>query len=165
MKTQTQAVQALLAGALPIIAAAGDYAAADILSESTSAGSAYTFTGLAESDGGGIICRAVVNLSVAAATTRLRLWLFTANPSASALNDNAALSIVAADRLKQIGFIDFPALVNIGTISFAQNTDIRLPFQTAAGVGVLYGILQTLDAFTNESASMTLRLELQSIRI
>ncbi len=151
-------------GGANIIAAAGDYAAGDVLSDSTSAGVAWLFTGLARVSGGtGTIYNAEINCSVDALVPRFRLWLFNSDPSNSVRNDNAAKSIVAADRSKLIGYIDFPAMIDIGTVSYAQNQDSRVGF-TASGSANIYGILETLDAFTNETASMTIQIRLQAIQ-
>lgn len=143
------------------IAAAGDYTAGDILSNSTSAGVAWRFVDAARVSGGsGIIFNAEIHGSVAALVPRFRLWLFNSNPSGSTLNDNAAKSIVIADGTKLVGYIDFPAMINVGTASFTQNVDSRVGF-TASGSADLWGILETLDAFTNETASMTINIRLQ----
>lgn len=151
-------------GGANIIAAAGDYAAGDVLSDSTSAGVAWLFTGLARVSGGsGTIYNAEVNCSVDALVPRLRLWLFNSDPTNSVRNDNAAKSIVAADRSKLIGYIDFPAMIDIGTVAYAQNQESRVGF-VASGSANIYGILETLDAFTNESASMTVQIRLQAIQ-
>jgi len=153
-------IEGTVAGA-NTIAAAGDYAAGDVLSDSTSAGVAWRFVNAARVSGGaGIVFNAEINCSVDALVPRFRLWLFNSDPSNSVRNDNAAKSIVAADRAKIIGFIDFPAMIDIGTVSFAQNTESRVGF-TASGSADIWGILETLDAFTNESASMTINIRLQ----
>ncbi len=52
-------------------------------------------------------------------------------------------------------------MIDIGTVSFTQNTDTRLGF-VASGSADIYGILETLDAITNESASMTIQIRLQA---
>jgi hypothetical protein len=151
-------------GGATTIAAAGDYAANDILSDSTSAGVAWLFTGLARYSGGtGTIYRANITGSVDALVPRLRLWLFNANPSGSTLNDNAAFSIAAADRTKILGYIDFPAMIDAGAVSYTQNITDRLGF-AAVGSANIYGILQTLDAFTNEAASMTVTITLFAVQ-
>lgn len=151
-------------GGATTIAAAGDYTAGDILSNSTSVGAAWLFTGLARTSGGsGTIYNAEIECSVDTLTPRFRLWLFNSNPSNSVLNDNAAKSIVAADRSKIIGYIDFPAMIDIGTVSYTQNQDSRVGF-VASGSADIYGILETLDAITNESASMTLQIRLQAVQ-
>lgn len=147
-------------GGATTIAAAGDYAANDIISNDAAAGVAWLFTGLARVSGGtGTVYRANITGSVDALVPRLRLWLFNSDPSNSTRNDNAAFSIDAADRTKIIGYIDFPAMADAGGISYTQNITDRLGF-AASGSANVYGILQTLDAFTNESAGMTVTIGL-----
>lgn len=152
-------VQATLAGATPgVLAAAGDYAANDVLSgdADNTEGVAWIVPSIGiRSGGSGWIVKVVATFSVDALVPRLRLWLFNANPSASELDDNAAFTIAAADRTKLLGYIDLPALADAGAVSAAQTIDIRQHFKCAADSASLYMIVQTLDAFTNESAGMT----------
>ena len=156
-------VQGTVAGATAI-AAAGDYAANDILSDSTSAGVSWLFSNLARISGGsGIVTRAVVTCSVEAFAPRLRLWLFNTTPTTTSLNDNVAFSLDADDRTKVIGYLDFPAMADAGEVSYAQNVDVRLALK-AVGSAHIYGVLQTLDAITNESAGMTITLELHILQ-
>lgn len=155
-------IAATLNGAAPVIAAAGDYAANDVLSDDADNGEghAWLFAGAARvSGGGGWIVRVIATFSVDGLVPRLRVWFFNANPSASELDDNAAFSIAVADRSKLIGYIDLPALADAGAISVAQNIADKLPYTCAASD--LYAIVQTLDAFTNESAGMTATLRIQ----
>lgn len=152
-------------GGANTIAAAGDYAANDVVSNNATTGSAWLFPNLARSPGGsGLIISAVITGSVEGLVPRMRLWLFDSNPSGSELRDNVARSIVVADRSKLLGKIDFPAMADIGTVSEADNSDIRLSYTAAAGSQDIYGILETLDAFTNESASMTITIRLQALQ-
>ena len=149
-----------------VIAAAGDYAANDILSNSATngAGVAWVFDRISRQGGGsGWIMGARLTCSVDALVPRMRLWLFDANPSASELDDNAAFSLAVADRTKLIGYIDFNALTDAGAVSVTVRDDLRIPFKCAAGDDAVYGILQTLDAFTNESAGMTVTISLHAV--
>lgn len=151
----------------PVLAAAGDYAAGDVLSDSATngAGHAFEFAGMGRvAAGSGIITKAIITTSVEAWSPTMRLWLFHTTPSGCELDDNAALSIVVADRAKLVGYIDFAAGADIGTISYTQNTDVRLSYKCAAADTKLYGILQVTEAVTNESASMTLTIELHALQ-
>jgi hypothetical protein len=145
--------------------AAGDYAAADVMSEATSSASALAFTGMAPRPGlGGVITQAIITMSVEALVPRLRLHLFDQNPTGCELRDNVARSLVIADRSKKIGQIDFPALADVGTYSEAYTDGLAVSFTTPESANTIWGILETLDAFTNESASMTGTIELLGFR-
>lgn len=159
------AVFGTLAGVNPgVIAAAGNYAAGDVLSNSAtaSAGVHWVFDGIAPTGGSGYITKVVVTCSAEGLLCRFRLHLFNAVPSGSELDDNEALSIVVADRAKWIGYVDLPAMADLGTMTGAQSIDVRLKFDCASDDDALYGILQTLDAETNEAASMTVGILLSA---
>lgn len=149
------------------LAAAGDYAANDVLSNDAGAGAGdpWLFTGLARVSGGsGIISRAVITTNVEAFAARLRLWLFNAAPSAATeQDDNAAFLLDADDKTKLIGYIDFDASADAGEVSVTQNLDVRMAFK-AVGSANIYGILQTLDAITNETAGMLVTIELHALQ-
>lgn len=157
-------VRGTLDSAAPgVIAAAGDYAANDVLSQSASngVGVAWVFSSIARASGGtGIVIGGTLTCSVAAMTPALRLWLFKANPSNSELDDNAAFSFSATDRALLVGWLDFSPLISGGGVSVGVWKGSQ-EFITSGGDD-LYGILQTLDAFTNESASMTVDIHLRA---
>lgn len=155
------AVRGTLNGSSPgTIAAAGDYSANDILSDSATdtQGHYWVFDDAAAVSGGsGWICKLLATCSVDALTTRLRVWFFKSAPTTTEMDDNAAFNLTAADRGAVVGYLDLPAFADAGAVSYAQNISDRLPF-TASGDDKLYAVVQTLDAFTNESAGMTLDL-------
>jgi hypothetical protein len=159
-------IQCTLNGAAPgTLAAAGDYAALDVLSQSASngVGVAWVIPGAGRVNGGaGRIVGGVITTSVAAFAAKFRMYVFDANPSASELDDNAALSIAAADRTKLIGTLQWATDgTNVGGVSLNELTNtLALPFKCAAASTDLYGILVTVDAETNESAGMTVDVEL-----
>ena len=145
----------------PAIAAAGDYADNDILSNSASAGGAWLFPDMAGVDGGaGEIVGAILTCSVAALASTFRLWLFDANPSASSLNDNAAFSLHASDQDKLIQTIDFVTTASLGGVGGSITATLSKPYTCAAADTDLYGILQATDAITNESAGMIVIVKL-----
>ena len=146
-----------------IIAAAGDYAANDILSNSTTAALAmpWVFNGVARRKGGsGYITRMIGTCTATSAVARLRLWLFSQTPMASTRTDNAAFALALVDKVRLVGFIDLPAMSSATNFVYAQNIDVKLQFNCQPAEDTLYGILQTLDAETNEAASMAVTLEL-----
>jgi hypothetical protein len=151
------------------LAAAGDYAAEDVLSESAIAGTAWTFTAVARANGAsGYITKAHVICETTGLTPRLTLFLFKATPTSN-LNDNVAnTALLHADLANYIGKIDFPAMEDLGGDSEAVATpstygNLPLAFTCASGADDLYGILVTRDAITGESAGddMTVRLTVE----
>lgn len=129
------------------------YAARDAVANSTSSPTVLTFSNIARVNAGsGYITKARLMTDQSTNTARFRLHLYRTAPTA--INDNAAWTLLWANRANRIGFIDFSALQTEGTGSDAANalnTDIRLAFVCATASRALYGMLETLDAFTPAS--------------
>ncbi len=146
------------------LAAAGDYAAEDVLSESATLGSAWLFQGLPAI---GRITKAQAICSITALTPRLTLYLFRGLPT-SALNDNVAnTALLHADLSKYIGKIDFTGMEDLGGDSesiVTPSTSGNLPLDYETEDNSLWGVLVTRDAITGEVAgmSMTIRLTVES---
>lgn len=138
------------------IAATTDYAAADVVSNSESAGTAWTWTipaGLR--NGSYVITHAEINWSVDALAVSFELDIFRAAPTTSTLNDNATRKVDADDRANHHGVIKFETPSDRGEVAVAEAWPY-LPIEYDDLVaGVIHGILSTLSAFTNESAGMT----------
>jgi hypothetical protein len=131
------------------------YAANDTISNSTSAPTVLTFAGMARTNAGtGYVVKARALTSQTTNTARLRLHLYKISPTA--INDNAGCTApLYADDAKYIGFVDFPAMQTGGgtpTAAFAISDGVRLHFKADTADTALYGLLQTLDAFTPASA-------------
>lgn len=151
------------------IAAAGDYAAEDVVSDSASAGTAITFDGICKTLGGaGYITNAGILLSTTGLTWRLRLYLYRVTPTTGELDDNKAnTSVHTTDRPNYVRYIDFPAMTDVGGNSETISTPstiggLPVSFNCASGDDALYGILVTRDAETSESANMTMVISLTS---
>lgn len=130
------------------------YVAEDAISDSTTAPSPVVFSGVGRTPGGsGYITKAIMQTSQTTFTGRLRLHLFNAAPTA--INDNAAASIPDLDhRGTYLGKIDFPAgnLEGSADSAYAEVDDIVKSFVCAAGQKDIWGLVETLDAFTPASA-------------
>lgn len=147
------------------------YAANDAVSNSTSAPSVLTFAGMARAVGGsGYITKARLFTGQAANIARFRLHLFHTAPTA--INDNAAHTILAANQANRVGQIVFPACSTAGSGSDAANSiavpgtylaNLPLGYVCESADDDLYGLLETLDAFTPASAQ-TFFLELTAER-
>ena len=150
------------------LAAAGDYAAEDVMSETATAnaGTAYKFEDVVSTKGGhGTITKAIALLETTALTPRITLYLFREVPT-SELDDNAAnTAVLTADREKYVGRLDFPSMEDLGGNSEAigtPSTDGNLPleFDCLPLDRALYGIAVTRDAITGEAAGMELMFKL-----
>lgn len=134
------------------------YAALDVIADSTSAPTVLTFANIAPAGGGKILIdRLTYEIDVAAIPSGMighRLHLYSTAPTA--INDNAAYDLPAGDRAKYLGFIETPTPLDLGSTLWsdteAQGFPIRL--QVTAASSTLYGILQTLGAFTPTSAAV-----------
>lgn len=86
-------------------------------------------------------------------TSQYRLYLFNIPPVA--IDDGSPFTILWANHLNTIGYIDFPAChtENTGSDSaISLNTDINLPFTCGCGSTAIYGLLSVIGTFTPNSA-------------
>ncbi len=148
------------------LAAAGDYAAEDVMSESASAGTVWNWANVVSHNGGsGAIVKAVALLETTNLTPKITVYLFKAAPT-SALNDNVAnTAVLHADEANYIGRIDFPALEDLGGDSEAVASDsiagnLPISFVCGAADRDLYGVAVTRDAITGEVATEDLIIKL-----
>jgi len=130
------------------------YSAKDCVSNSTSATTPITFTNAARIAGGtGYITKALLLSNQSTHTSNIRLWLYHASNVTVAV-DNAPFTIMWANATPMEGYIDFPALTTEGTggdSAYALCTGSPLAFNCATGDRNLYGVLETLTAFTPAS--------------
>lgn len=145
--------------------AAGDYADNDVIGNDAddTEGDPIVFADVAASEGDEVVLRRVVALSsVAAFVATGRLHIFNAAPVAAEveMDDNAAFAINnAAGAAKYLGFVDLAAFATIGAGGALSQNDVERPFKCADGSRSLWGVYQATDAFTNEAAGMTIRLD------
>jgi hypothetical protein len=131
------------------------YAALDAISDSTSAPTVvYTFTNLSRANGkGGYIVKAQIATDQKTCTARFRLHLFDTAPTA--INDNSSYLSLYANKAIRLGTIDFAATATEdptnSTQAIAQSVDIRLKYLPTGSSRTIYGLLETLDAFTPAS--------------
>ena len=137
------------------VAAAGNYSAEDVISESATVGTTWIFRGL---PGSGYIVKAQVICETTGQVQRCTLYLFDALPT-SQLSDNLGNTApIHADMAHYLGRIDFPAMEDLGGDSEAVATpstvgNLTLAYEVSGQDRALYGILVTRDAFTNETAT------------
>jgi hypothetical protein len=147
------------------------YAIGNVVSESESAGTYWTFNTVATNQalgGTGIILGSTLVSQATNVTPRIALDLYSVAPT-SAVNDHvASTGLVWADTANYIGTISYPALENVGAgTSHALATPstyggLPLPFNTVYGQTTIYGIMVTRDAWTpvaNNSVTVALIVE------
>ena len=94
-------------------------------------------------------------------TARYRLHLFNADvSSATTTNDNVTKAMDNDDRSKYLGYVDLPAMADLGEFSFAQADQLQFMYVLADGADTLYGILEDLDGETAETAGMVVDITL-----
>lgn len=125
------------------------YTASDVIAESASAGTVWTFSSAGPSGGKAMITAVTLEIDVAAVPSGMssfRLHLYNASPTA--INDNAAYDLAAGDRTKYLGYITIPAPVDLGATLWAQDPTIRQQVKFASSSTTLYGIVETVGAYT-----------------
>ncbi len=140
------------------IAAAGAYGANDVVNDDACSTTAtyWTFTGMAAANGGyGVIDYATIFSETENISPRLTLILFNAVPTGE-LTDNAVnTNPIKGDRSKRVGEIAWAALdavsASVASVQDATPSTVgKMPlfYKCAAGSTTLYGVLKTLDVFT-----------------
>jgi len=137
------------------------YAARDVVSNSTSSPSVITFADFARvNQGSGIIVRARLMSDKKDVTASFRLHLFHTAPTA--INDNSPYLLLYANAANRIGQVDFPAMASEDPTNSTASATMRpasdgsagppnLWFQSASGSRAIFGMLETLGAFTPAS--------------
>ena len=128
------------------------YTNEDVISESTSAGTAWTFTdAVPENGAGGKIVKAVVLCDETGQVPVLSMYLSNVTPT-GALDDNGANTnpVYATEGDNYQGRLDWAALEDLGgpseAILTAADLKVPLPFVCAAGAKALYGVLVVRSA-------------------
>jgi len=141
------------------LVADADYAAGDVLSESKTAGTAWTFAAIARVNGGsGYITKVHAILETTAITARLAVLFFKATPTCE-LNDNATnTALVHADEANYIGVVELPPLKSIPAAGPGDSTALAtlgspglpLAFTCASDSDDLFAVVASQDAITGE---------------
>lgn len=146
------------------------YTAGDALTDSTTAPSALTITGMARFNGGGGTIVAALLLDSANQATKpdLELWIFSASPVPD--NDNAVFTPSDAECATLVGIIEFRGvtksyvgdatagaggnLIVPGTQGGTTIPTLAIPFVCAAAQTALYGLFVVRNAYTPVSAEV-----------
>jgi hypothetical protein len=81
-----------------------------------------------------------------------RLHLFSEAPTA--ITDNLAFNLIAADRTKYIGSIDIPTPTDLGDTLFSRVDNLNFVAKLASSATAVIGVLQTLGAYTPSAQSV-----------
>jgi len=137
------------------------YAARDVVCNSTSSPSSITFADFARvNQGSGIVIRARLFTDKKDVTAQFRLHLFHTAPTAIA--DNSPYTLLYVNAANRIGQVDFPAMGSEDPTNSTASAAMRpaadgssgppnLWYQAASGSRAIYGVLETLSAFTPAS--------------
>lgn len=91
--------------------------------------------------------------------TTFRLHLYSVTPP-SALADNAAFDLPSGDRASYLGFIDIPALIDLGSTLYVEANNLNKLVKTA-GMS-LFGYLVTTIGFTPAANSEVYKVTLNT---
>lgn len=136
------------------------YAAGDVLNESDSAGTGWTFSSCARLNGGSGIIQGATLIDSANQTTKgsFELWLFRNAPAAD--NDNAVFTPTDAELLDVVAVIPF-STVYVGDATSGANGNcvhlsqpVSIPFVCDSDDTALYGVLVVRNAYTPVSAEV-----------
>jgi hypothetical protein len=124
------------------------YTALDVIG--TAVTSTLTFTdAFLQAGGHFIIMGASLRIDVNAVPSGMgsfKLHLYSALPTAIA--DNAAFNLAAADRDKYLGSIELDTPTDLGDTIYTQKDNINMKRKLATDSTTIYGVLQTVNAFT-----------------
>lgn len=130
------------------------YDAKDVVSTSTSAPAVITFTDAVRTNGNsGYITQALLMTDRKTAVQEFRLHLFSTTPTL--INDADPFLLRWTDKDRYLGSIQFPALSTEdstnSTAASAMTSNLRLAIQADASTDNIYGILETLTAYSATS--------------
>ena len=167
-----QIISPVRLAAIPAVtlAAAGDYAALDVMSNSATANAGLPIyvKDLAREPGGVATIKSIAaRCSIAAVLASLRLHFFRELPLVAEveMDDNAAFSLVTdAGRNKWIGSILLSAFANRGGVGATSDTnDINKDMKCAPSETGLWMVITTEVAEANEAANMTLEFDFYAL--
>lgn len=127
------------------------YTAGDVVS--TGAGEILEFASLGAANDIITILGARLSIAVNAVPsgcTGFRLHLYNASPTAIA--DNAAYNLPAGDLAKYLGYVTISTPIDLGDNIFSQDDNLNITVKLAGTS--LYGILQTIGAYTPSSGAV-----------
>jgi hypothetical protein len=131
------------------------YTALDVVGTDAAANMSFDLVNRVPSAGYFIILSASLRVDVNAVPSGMgnfRLHLFSEAPTA--ITDNLAFNLIAADRAKYIGSIDIPTPNDLGDTLFGRVDNLNFPGKLATSSTTVYGVLQTLGGYTPASQTV-----------
>jgi len=131
------------------------YAVGDAVSNSTSAPTVMTFTGVTRVNGGGGMLKKVrlVKGDVDVVASSFRLHLFIGSSPPSAIADNAAFTLLYSNRAKRFGSVDLTTITEGAGSDCAEIVALPdIPFVVDDSNNNVYGILTAQGTYTPASA-------------
>jgi len=142
------------------------YTDEDVISESTSAGTAFTFSAAVFQNGGsGRITKAVIQCDDTNIVPVMTMYLTNVVPTGN-LDDNAANTnpVYATESDNYIGRLDWAAMEDLGgaseSVLVAADGKMPLPFVCASGDTALYGVLVIRSAAHTPTSAAKWRVTL-----
>jgi hypothetical protein len=107
---------------------------------------------------GGCVFITTASLEIDAAAvisgmSNFRLHLFNAAPTAIA--DDAAFNLIAADRYKYLGYIELPTPSDIGDTLWGETSGINKQIQLATASTTIYGVLTTNGSYAAVASTIS----------
>ena len=140
------------------------YAANDVFGEATA--SVLSFSSICNNNESGfVITGANIRIDINAVPSgmgQFRVHLYNAVPSA--ITDNLAYNLPSGDRSKYLGYVVCNTPKDLGDTILSQNDNINFKSECAASTNTIYGIVETLNAFT-PSANDVLTVTLKAVDV
>lgn len=139
------------------------YAAGQIVADSTTAATLWSFAGVARANGLGAILQSVELIDSVAQTLKpdLELWLFDTAPSTTAQNDAQAWAPTDAEMKFCLGYVALAtgAFKTAGPNGVIAAEGLAKPLQCTAASVTVFGVLVVRNAYVPASAEeLTLRM-------
>jgi hypothetical protein len=152
------------------LAAAGNYAAEDVMCENATTGQPWLFPNMALKPGGwGRIIQAQAFWETTALTPKITIYLYNKLPTCELRDNVLNTGPLAADLPFYRGRIDLTALEDLGGMSETIITpstygNAPLYYQCANTSNYLYGVVVLRDAVTDEAAGAKMHIRLVTER-
>lgn len=142
------------------------YTIGDVINESTSAGTGWTFVLPGVGEVGSCILQSATIISSSNVATKLegRLWLFDTAPAAD--NDNAEFTPTDVEMLRVLQVIEFPTSAWLTPGATPPNAicnaqGLWLPINTTKDANAIFGVLEARNAYVPTSGEVfTIKLGL-----
>ncbi len=161
LNTGTNAIGTVSAGGFTAVPTASKtrpsnvtaYSIGQVIAESTSAATVWTFTGCVRANGGTgtLIGVQLTDTSKQATTLQANLWLFSATPTVQ--NDAAAFAPSSGDLANLVAVVNLVNFTAANANGVLTTYELNRPFKCGAAT-TLYGVLVAANAYTPTSGEV-----------